>query len=57
MGCKVTVAEFTVRRSWTGLKSSVPGFWTGKVAGGGELFQDDWQGWKIPYFKSLSKCF
>jgi hypothetical protein len=25
MECKVTVAEFTAQRSWTGLKSSVPG--------------------------------
>jgi hypothetical protein len=30
----------------------VPGFWTGNKG----VFQDNWQGWRIPYFKSLSKC-
>jgi hypothetical protein len=29
IGCKVTVAELTAQRSWTGLKTSVPDFWTG----------------------------
>jgi hypothetical protein len=37
VGGKVTVAEFTDQRSSIGLKSSVPGFWTGNKG----VFQDD----------------
>jgi hypothetical protein len=51
--CKVPVAKFTVQRFWAGLKSSVHRFWFGNNG----VFQDDWQGQRIPYFKSLSKCF
>jgi hypothetical protein len=36
-GCNVTVTEFTACRSWSGLKSSVPDFWTGSKG----VFQDD----------------
>jgi hypothetical protein len=37
MGYKVTIAKFTAWRSLTGLKSSIPSFWTGNKG----VFQDD----------------
>jgi hypothetical protein len=35
--CKITVAGLPAWKSWTGLKSSVPGFWMGSKG----MFQGD----------------
>jgi hypothetical protein len=53
MRCTVTVAEFTNWKSWTSLKSLVSDFWMGNKG----VFQDDYQGWRIPYLRNLSRCF
>jgi hypothetical protein len=50
-GYKGIVVEWTAWRSGTGLKSSVSGFWTGSKG----VFQGDWQGQRIPYFRILSR--
>lgn len=46
------VAWFTAYKSWTGWQSSIPNFWSDRRG----MFQVDWQGLRIPYLRSLSRC-